>query len=436
VDKEYKMNTRTSEKGQAIVLIAAMIVGLVGMTAIAVDGGRVYAERRSVQNAADNAALAGALAKCYSETVSTAAMASAASNGFNNDGVTNSVSVMNPPTSGPYSGKVEYVEVVISSSIDTAFAQVVYSGDFAADAGAMARCRKQFDYAVIALDTSNTVRGIQVVGSGDLIVDGGGVISNSSHPTQSLYENGSGFLIADPIHASGGIEGDGFCYPGPSPNCGEVRIESGVAPVADPLVGVPPPALQPMPAQSTPFPASTCTTSNGHSALSADFAGNKDITLYPGRYCLIRGDSGINFTLSPGIYYIDGPGGFEVTANSTIVGDGVMIYLSPQAGPVTMTGNGLVDITAMTSGPYKGMLFYADRSYTNSISMTGNATWNAVGTIYAASSYVDLSGNGDVNNLSSMLVAKTIKLGGNSDVVVNYDPGLNYQPPLSVQLVE
>ena len=47
-----------SQRGQAIVLIALMLTVLVGMVALAVDGGRAYAVRRDLQAATDAAALA------------------------------------------------------------------------------------------------------------------------------------------------------------------------------------------------------------------------------------------------------------------------------------------------------------------------------------------------------------------------------------------
>ena len=210
-------------------------------------------------------------------------------------------------------------------------------------------------------------------------------------------------------------------------------------PITDPLAFITPPAN----------PGGTC--------IDADFSGAGVRYLEPGLYCRIRGDANVSFFLNPGIYYIDGPGGFEVTGNSDITGFGVMIYFSPNAGAVDMSGNAFVDLAGCTAtgsythqpdgtpvapwcvgslAQYSGMLFYADRSYTQNIAMIGNSTWNAVGTIYAAGSFLDLSGNGDVNNLSSMVVADTIRLGGDSDVVVNYVPGLNVTPPKTVSLIE
>src|SRR5829696_3991576 len=57
------MKPKSQEKGQVLILIALAAIGLVGFTALAIDGSRVFSDRRHAQNAADTAALAAALAK-------------------------------------------------------------------------------------------------------------------------------------------------------------------------------------------------------------------------------------------------------------------------------------------------------------------------------------------------------------------------------------
>ena len=54
-----KARKLSSERGQAIVLVALGFVVLLGFAALAVDGSMVYADRRFAQNAADAASLAG-----------------------------------------------------------------------------------------------------------------------------------------------------------------------------------------------------------------------------------------------------------------------------------------------------------------------------------------------------------------------------------------
>jgi Flp pilus assembly protein TadG len=90
------------ERGQILVIFALGLVVMIGMVGLVLDGGSVFAQRRSEQNAADLAALAGANA--YLNTPGTvaartaaaqsAALASASSNGYT-DGV-NGVEVSTP----------------------------------------------------------------------------------------------------------------------------------------------------------------------------------------------------------------------------------------------------------------------------------------------------------------------------------------------------
>src|SRR5512139_1648345 len=52
---------KTSQRGQALILVALAIVGLVGFTALAIDGSIIFSNHRHSQNASDTAAYAGAL---------------------------------------------------------------------------------------------------------------------------------------------------------------------------------------------------------------------------------------------------------------------------------------------------------------------------------------------------------------------------------------
>ena len=124
------MKTNRSEKGQAFVLIIVAIVAIFGFAALAVDGGNVYAERRRAQNAADASALAAAsAAQQENPNWKQVAFNLAATNGFNNDGITNTIHIYNPPQTGPYSlpsfkEKNEYFQVVIDTEVDSDFLAV------------------------------------------------------------------------------------------------------------------------------------------------------------------------------------------------------------------------------------------------------------------------------------------------------------------------
>src|SRR3990172_1767730 len=74
--------TKHSESGQVFVILVLALIGLLGFTALAIDGGVVDSERRRAQNAADAGALAAALAKTQSQNLHVAALNRTASNGY------------------------------------------------------------------------------------------------------------------------------------------------------------------------------------------------------------------------------------------------------------------------------------------------------------------------------------------------------------------
>src|SRR5512133_1861942 len=113
-----------SERGQALILIAFGAIALFAIAGLAIDGTAKYADRRHAQNAADTAALAGALqlskekpggglgGTCPPAGIPSAACANvinaakdrANNNGYTDDKVTSFVDVYIPPISGYYSG--------------------------------------------------------------------------------------------------------------------------------------------------------------------------------------------------------------------------------------------------------------------------------------------------------------------------------------------
>src|SRR5688572_3165541 len=134
---------KKSEKGQALVLIAFAAVGLFAFTALSVDGGRVFSDRRHAQNAADTAALAAALARVRAQTdPDGAAVASgkarALSNGYPNEPaskvevkICDDPSLVLPPVGKDCQGlpvnadRSDYIQVKITSYVRTTFARII-----------------------------------------------------------------------------------------------------------------------------------------------------------------------------------------------------------------------------------------------------------------------------------------------------------------------
>jgi len=96
------MNRKKFEKGQALVFIVFAMVGLLGLTGLAVDGGRIFVDRQNTQNATDAAVLAAALARVNGADEMQSVVNSALGNGYDNNGVTNYIKVDSPPTTGAF----------------------------------------------------------------------------------------------------------------------------------------------------------------------------------------------------------------------------------------------------------------------------------------------------------------------------------------------
>jgi len=117
----FERSLRKAPPGQALPILAAAMALILGLCGLAVDVGLLYTARRSMQTAADAAAVAGATALRSAQTVSSAARAAATLNGFTNGSNDTTVAVNNPPASGTYSGNASYVEVVVTQPQPTYF---------------------------------------------------------------------------------------------------------------------------------------------------------------------------------------------------------------------------------------------------------------------------------------------------------------------------
>src|SRR4030095_9515688 len=121
------MKLKFQEKGQALIVIALAAVVLFGFTALAIDGSRSFEDKRHAQNAADTAALAGALAYSRNNDINTAALTRATSNGYDG-GTSNDVTVTvtdAPAGVCPANTAGKDIKVDIVSQIDTSIARVI-----------------------------------------------------------------------------------------------------------------------------------------------------------------------------------------------------------------------------------------------------------------------------------------------------------------------
>jgi hypothetical protein len=123
--------------------------------------------------------------------------------------------------------------------------------------------------------------------------------------------------------------------------------------------------------------------------------------LPPGEYCVALSGS---LTLAPGLFVLD-----QGMTSGDVTGNGVTIYNAGTAG-LTYNGNVNVILTAPTTGPTAGMVYYQPPSNPGGFTKNGAAgSVNITGGFYAPSS--DFTFNGALPSIT-LLVAKSIRMNG------------------------
>jgi hypothetical protein len=411
-------------RGSVAILVAVLLIVILGMAALVLDGGLLLDNRRQVQSAADAAALAAATQlfvnypaieasnyKTYDPNGSAAAAAqtSATANGFTNDGVNSTVTVNIPPQNGPFVGKAAYAEVIITYYQKRYFSGIWGSDSTSVAARAVARGRwAGSGDGIIILDPS-VKDSLNSNGGASASVTGGASVIVDSSNSEAAAVTGGGSITAPNFEITGG-------YTGPLNG----TIQTGVPPTPDPLRYLPAPTAPP----------------NGTMTVVNLGSGNKQYTLSPGTYnnlpnfnsgdVVILQQSSANS--NGGIFYING-GGFNSTGASIIMdpltSGGVMVYNNPanssNSQGINITGNssGTVSLSPLTSGPYAGILFWQNRTASQTLSIAGGGNFTLNGTFYAANAQLKITGNGTAT-IGSQYISRTLALGGNGTININY----------------
>lgn len=465
------MNRKKAESGQALILVAIGFISLLGFAGLAIDGGRVFSERRNIQNVADTAAFTGAMkiGRTYIGDIGTdpSALKSAAAaaaqdrakkNGYDVTDLTLppgwvevNVDVYHEGTPGtvddpnPYykRGSPFYVvEVEIVSHIDPTFIQLVYRGDLTATANAVARVHPKmpvgYGFSVVAL-ADKACNAIDVSSSSDVTIKGSGIFSNSDAsecsppgcPKGAITIGGGGNVTVDNgISAPGGVcpYGAGTISTGEE-GIDETAPQIVILPIPEPVC---PPRLPGEPQRDTLDPKEKYFNAGSHT----------DIILYPN----------VTYTFKTGMHCIYGY--IHIQPGSIVKGDGVMFVmingefgatggvLDLHAGPSTSG----VHVEDLDGNNWDGMLIYMpwnDKTSVNDSSVEINPEEGSdmSGTVYAPGKPKTepkcfFTGNGEVSGHNLQWLCYTITLRGDSSFDIAYDESKIYFPPVALDLVE
>ena len=369
--------------------MALLLPVIIGVTAVGLDGGLLFLQRRQAQSIADAAALAGAYSMYGGSNFSTAQTAAIAI------GTQNGVTISNSQVTQPQTG---YVAVSVTITHPRCFSALWGAGNMSATATAVARGNTSAysKAAILVLDPSGTA--ITLSGLTQVTAKNGSIIVDSTSST-SILSSGAPSITTPELDLSGGIT-----YSGTNPNKATVT-KTGQTSTPDPLASIAAPSSSGMTVQS-----------NSAINLSSSMTRTISPGVYNGGFNL-SGSSSI--TMNPGIYYING-GGINMSGSSGITGNGVFIY-NTGGGAINLSGTGTIALNPMTSGTYQGITVFQDRSSSVGATMSGGSNINNTGTFYFPGSKLTLSGTSGVAAMGAQIIAKDLTFSGTAGVQVKYD---------------
>lgn len=390
-----------SERGQILIVTAAAMIVLFGITALVVDVGFSWMLRRQEQNAADPAAIAAARWLRDPATGNAVNPASvqpqldaegcfyAQQNGFFGGDAgcaaalaADNLQVLSPPISGDYSSRQGYVQVIIRGQHPAFFGRI------------FGRTTTQVSTSAVAANTTGTSNSASLVAlqtdcsAGSAAdVDGGGTVrifpvhdgdeggyvhvnSPCGSSNDNICQNGtgsaalsiSGTLRAPMTYVNGSCTYNGSgsnglqCEPNTVTSC----LNETALPLGDPLASLPKPNLADFP--NGVCPNGTQSTVTSTSACTLSRTGPNKCPTEP----ICR--------LTPGIYY----GGINVGANVSVQLEPGMYILA--GGGISLSGSSSIEaVTSPTGVDARVMIFSTDGPRCGSINIQcqGSVTFTA-----------------------------------------------------------
>jgi len=483
----------TKERGQALIIIAFAMIGLMAIVGLAVDGAAKFSDRRHAQNAADTAAMAAALAKV--DTIAAAqsnpsittspdtcpppsglmsdasdvcaalmltGLDRAVSNGYDNF-TNNTVEIYSPPISGHYINNKEYVQVIITSNINTTFMKVLGITQTTNIVQAVAFAKPGFNLAEGAMiisydpDPNCSVGGtggysVQVTGDATVNLDGGGVFLNSDEvcgfkipncadlniingggintvgtnnintascifdPPLGKNYNQDPVVIPDevywpPVPKECSMSG----YPAPT-KLGEITVPGNPLPVEEWLI---------YPGYYETFPQAALVAKKSHIYMASgvyciDPGGpswNGDLSWSPVDAALLNGSTESNpsksnynkyHTYNPSgvTLYIKGPGGYTINTKSPT-------YLDASSNPLGPNGD------------YQGYLIILEGTPTDhpNCVINGGADIDINGLLFSPYCNYTINGKaGETAAINAQLIGWDLTINGSNSINFNYDP--------------
>lgn len=399
-----------SREGNIAIITGLLLPVLVGFCALATETAFWYYRDRDIQGAADIAAFTATVVLRRggdATEVETAATDSATANGWT--AAIGTIDVNTPPTSGTHQNNLS-VEVLLVENQQRFFTKVFSTGTVPINARSVGTYASAGPACFLGLNETEADT-IEFWGNSTANFTACNVVSNSNHEDDSFTVGGSANVTMPCGQAAGGAAITATLT---LTDCASMTEDAEPTPDPYSTLGEPPipGACSAMPVDGV-FIAGQMRCTAGTQNLSG------------------------NVVFSPGIHVLSG-GTWNFTATANVTGNGVMLFLTNGAR-LTSTGSPHLDLTAMDSGDYAGMLIFSDRDNTSQVNqLSGDGTSSLTGAIYMPTQEFRFSGNFSGEDGCLQLVADKIQFTGNATFATDCtEHGLKYIPtPGVVSLVE
>ncbi|HEV8031130.1 MAG TPA: pilus assembly protein TadG-related protein [Stellaceae bacterium] len=393
-------NLCTDDRGVSAIITALSVTAVMGVAALGTDAAMWEVNKRSMQSAADQAAVAAVVAYLAGGGSDPAATAQgvAANFGFangNNGVIVTPASVSPSPT-----GYDAAYSVTISQPQPQYFSALILSAP-TISATATAGTTSNGPCILSLNPTANSAfsdTGGSAVSLTDCDLD-----VNSNGTTGTVVSGGGGSVSAQNINLNGGDS-----------------VTGGATLAATNRLTTNTGQTYPDPYQHRTAPTVGSCATNG-AGYNGNF--NSGGTLYPGTYCGSLSIGGSTaFTLKPGVYVFTDQNGYgsgsapQVKVNNgTLCADGVTIYVkSAGNAQVQFSGNSTnvyliapAPGTSGLNGETEGLAIWVDKvAPTNaSVSFTGGSTQIIGGAVYAPNNTVTFSGGSSNTSITQCPVS-------------------------------
>jgi hypothetical protein len=397
-----------------LIIASAALPVLFGAAGLATDTIQWTLWKRQLQRAADSAAIAGVYDRLKAggatDTIEATVNHDLAINLHTTMGLLEDPEVTFPAAGGALTNQV-HVALSIQKRLPFSSLFMNTAPVITAEATA-AGVTLGGDACVEALENSATKPGIQISGNAGIYMPDCTFHSNSK-ASNAAYAKGSSSVTVDAVAAVGGIQ---------QSNNWTVNAYRPYSPaLADPFAGITP-AVGSMKCAGhnktqggkTTWEEDALTENTDLDAMK-DASGNK-----ANCFSSLSVSSNTTLTLPAGTYYINGGDAF-VQGNLSCTGCTIVLTnvnpTSTTIGQFKVNASSQINMTAPTSGTYKGIAIFQDRralDKTQTNKINGNSSSVITGALYFPSQELTYNGTGNTTATCTMIVARRVDFSGNS----------------------